>query len=143
MKYCVVVLLLAHSLSCRADTAILTFDQCLQFSPLIFDATIESFTAEGYANVKVHSVLKGEKSPTRVMWVNRCTILPVKSCGKEGSRWIFCGSGDGSSVKGMFEVRTTKDGTQEYRTSQTEAEWISLAAVKQRMAALLRKDVAP
>lgn len=122
----------------RPDEAVLTFDQCLQSSSLIVDATIESFTEEGYANLKVHSVLKGGKSPTIVKWVHRCTVQSVRDFGKVGSRWIFCSSGDSSSVKGLFEVRTAKDGSQEYRTSQTESEWISLAALKERLAAAVK-----
>lgn len=138
MKQSVLFLLLMMCSFVRADATPLTLDECLVRSQHVVDATIESFTNEGFANLKVNTVLMGENAPIVAKWVHQCAVSTMREYGKVGSRWILCLAGKGESVLGLYEIRIADNGVAEFKSydAKWQIVWTPFDAITKKLVML-------
>lgn len=131
-------LLLAFAMHADAKVVALSLDASARWAEHIVDATIEGFTDEGYAKLKIQAVYKGENPPLVAKFVRSCTRDTAKSCLAAGTRAIFFLTQNGGLITGTCALRQAADGTQEceeYKPATREKAWISIADFKKRVTA--------
>jgi len=137
MKTFILLVLLSTGMAVHADTSPLSFEINVEKSDHVVDASIESFTGDGFANLKIHSVLKGKNAPAIAKWLHQCVVKTMKESAEKDSRWIFCLSPNGDTVNAIYKIRTTKEGALEcgiFEVEKHQIVWSPLETTQKRIA---------
>lgn len=146
MKPAVLIIILLLNCSAHALYRDPGLDVQIQASSHILDATVESFTGEGFIRIKVNSVLKGVEPPTTLERHYGCRDRRMSRMTNLGKRYIFVVDNAGKGVSTWMEVRS-ENGVDECYLSElseeagvrvTKEKWVTVEALKQRIEAKLQ-----
>lgn len=105
----------------------------------IVEATVESFTEEGFANIRITSELKGKNAPNILKrYTSGCFVYVAKTCLKKGERYIFLIYSDWNHMLLNIPIREIEGKTEcfvpEWKKGEYTSVWRSLADVKKHIA---------
>ena len=115
----------------------------------IADVTVTGYTEDKLylkiTNVKVHSLLKGEKSPAQVKGIRlTCIGLSASESLEKDKRYIIIMRGEDLFGDGMaFPVRVTEKGVLECISPRDPSAWITIVDLKKEIEAAIKAGAKP